>query len=377
MLRDQRVDRLAKVLLCHSLDLKKGDIFQIQAAAAAKPLVESIYREAAAIGAYPVIRWQDEEIARLEFELLDPDNPDAGRYLDLNTQWELYRWQEIKASLTIRAPDNDHESSRIDHRSRSLVGRANEPLEQLIVNSRRWVLLDWPTPSQAQKAGMPTADYFNFVLDVSLIDYDRLEQAETRLARRMEQADQVMVLGRETDLSFSIRGMPVVCCCGRRNIPDGEVYTAPLRQSANGRITYNVDSVFWGKNFSKVCLDFVDGQIIQAAADGETAEISKILDIDRGARYLGEFSFGVNPLIRRPVGSILFDEKITGSIHLTPGRAYARADNGNQSQIHWDLIQIQQPEYGGGEVWFDGELIRRDGLFIPRDLQDLNPDRLL
>jgi aminopeptidase len=377
MLHDPRLDQLAKTMLDHSLGIEPGDLFEIQAVIAAKPLVAAIFKEAAARGAYPVLRWQDEEVNRLGFACLDPDNPASSRFVETETGWEMHRWQDLKARLNIRGPDNDHESSRIDHRRRSLSGKIREPLQQLIVNERRWVLFEWPTAALAQKAGMACDDYFDFCLAVSLIDYARLEKAEQALARRMEQADQVRVIAPGTNLGFSIRGMPAVCCCGRRNIPDGEVYTAPLRDSACGRITYNVSSSYWGRRFDNISLEFEQGRIVRAAAAGEASEISKILDTDPGARYIGEFSFGVNPLIRRPVGSTLFDEKITGSIHLTPGDAYARADNGNRSQIHWDLIQVQQPAFGGGEIWFDGELIRRDGIFLPPDLADLNPERLL
>jgi aminopeptidase len=183
----------------------------------------------------------------------------------------------------------------------------------------------------------------------------------------------VRILGPDTDLTCAIRGMPAVCCYGRRNVPDGEVYTAPLRVSANGRITYNVPSTMWGQTFERISLEFEAGRIVHATCAGGAAALDKIFDTDEGARYIGEFSFGVNPLITRPTGSTLFDEKITGSLHLTPGNAYARANNGNQSQIHWDLIQIQRPEYGGGEIWLDGELVRKDGLFVPDELAGLNP----
>jgi aminopeptidase len=377
MLKDERLERLAKILLQYSLGLAKGDIFQVSASIYARPLVEAVFHESATMGLFPIIRWQDEGINRLGMELLNPEDPWSERFLQLNSQWELSRWQDIKANLSIRAPENDQEDSQISGERLRLAGRYSEPVERVILDQRRWVLFYWPTPAQAQKAGMPSDDYFDFALKVSLVDYDRLAIAEEKLKLRMERTDQVRILAPGTDIGFSLRGIPAVCCCGLRNVPDGEVYTAPLRTSVDGQITYNVPTNYWGRSFNQVALRFNSGAIVEASCQGDAAELNKILDTDEGARHIGEFSLGVNPLITRPVGNILFDEKITGSLHLTPGRAYARADNGNHSLIHWDLIQIQTAGCGGGEVWFDGELIRRDGLFVPGNLQDLNPDRLL
>ncbi len=374
MIRDPRIDQLASVLLRHSLDLKKGDIFQINAGIAAKPLVEALYRESAKLKIYPIIRWQDDEISRLGYDLLDPKRPETARYLDLSNSWEINRWQDIAANLTLRAPENDQEMSRVDRDRLQMVSKANEKLSRLIIDERKWALFYWPTAGMAQKAGMSTGDYLDFALKVSLLDYDRLYRAEQKLARRMENADQVHILAPGTDLSFSIRGLPAVCCYGRRNVPDGEVYTAPVKDSVNGTITYNVGSTMWGQTFERIVLEFAAGRIVRAdCSGGNAADLNRILDTDEGARFIGEFSFGVNPLILKPTGNTIYDEKITGSFHLTPGNAYAKADNGNKSAIHWDLIQIQRPDFGGGEIWLDGELIRKDGLFVQDDLEDLNP----
>lgn len=372
MLKDPRIEKLAQVLLRHSLALEEGEMFQINASIAAKPLVEAIYREAVAMKVFPVVRWQDDEINRLSYDFLTPGDDATARFLERSSQWEMTRWQDLSANLTIRGPENDQENSGVPRETIQLAGKASEAVHRLIIDERKWALFYWPTPAQAQKAGMSNSDYFDFVLDVSLVDYEQLYAAEQVLARRMEQADQVRIVAPGTDITFSIRGMPAVCCYGRRNVPDGEVYTAPLRTSVDGRITYNVPSNMWGQTFRQISLEFADGKIVSASCDGDNDALNRIFDTDEGARYIGEFSFGVNPLIKNPIGSTLFDEKITGSIHFTPGAAYARADNGNKSMIHWDLIQIQRPEFGGGEVWLDGELIRKDGLFVPEDLQGLN-----
>ncbi|HBP37413.1 MAG TPA: aminopeptidase, partial [Clostridiales bacterium] len=256
MLQDPRINQLAGVLLRHSLALEAGDIFQVSASTAAKPLVEAIFRESATLGVFPVIRWLDEEIARQSYDLLTPGQAATERYLELTNQWELNRWQNLAANLSLRAPENDQELSQVDRAKIQMTGKAGEIVQRLIIDERKWALFYWPTPAQAQKAGLSTGDFLDFVLSVSLIDYDRLLRAEQKLAARMEAADQVRIIAPETDLAFSIRGLPAVCCYGRRNIPDGEVYTAPVRGSAQGRITYNVPSTMWGQTFDQISLEF-------------------------------------------------------------------------------------------------------------------------
>lgn len=372
-MQDPRLDRLAQMLLTHSLRLLPGDIFQINAIPEAKPLVKALYREARRQRLYPIVFWTDDEIARLEYDLLDPEFPATAAFLEKRTAWNAVRVTDLKAVLTIRGSVNDRELSAVDPLRQQLASKAGETVSHTIINDRQWVLFYWPTPAQAQKAGLSNDDYLDFVLTVSLVDYERLYGFEKILATRMEQARQVRIKGPGTDLSFSIQGLPAVCCYGRRNVPDGEVYTAPVRDSVNGTITYNVPAHYWGKTFNNIRLTFANGRIIKAQCDGDNETLNKIFDTDEGARYIGEFSFGVNPMIQEPVGSTLFDEKIAGSIHFTPGNAYAKADNGNRSAIHWDLILIQRPEHGGGEIWLDDVLFRQDGRFIPEELQDLNP----
>ena len=375
-MHDPRLDQLAHVLMNHSTALKPGDFFQVNASFAARPLVLAIMRQAQKMGVYPILNWQDEEIMRLQYDLLDSDSPDTMRFLERRREWDLFRWQDLAANITIRATENDQELRGVPPERLQLNARINRPLSDVIINDRRWVLVDYPTHASAQKAGMSFEAYFDYTLDVSLIDYERLLQAEVCIAARLDRCDQVRILAPGTDIRFSKKGMPSVCCYGRRNVPDGEVYTAPVCDSVEGVITYNVPSVYFGQTFRQIRLEFKGGKVCQATCDGDASLLDKILHTDEGASSIGEFSFGVNPMIREPIGNTLFDEKICGSIHFTPGNAYAKADNGNRSAIHWDLIQIQRPEHGGGEVWMDGELIRKDGLFLPADLLPLNPENL-
>jgi aminopeptidase len=202
-----------------------------------------------------------------------------------------------------------------------------------------------------------------------------MSKAMDSLTTLLDRTDKVRIVGPGTDLSFSIKDIPSVKCCGLRNIPDGEVYSAPVRDSINGVITYNAPSVYQGTTFENVCFKFENGKIVEATSNN-TERLNEILNTDEGARYIGEFAIGVNPYILKPMKDTLFDEKIAGSIHFTPGQAYKLADNGNKSAIHWDLVLIQRPDFGGGEIWFDDVLIRKDGIFVIEELEVLNPENL-
>ena len=377
-MKDARLDRLAHLMLTHSLDLQPGARFQIDAATTARPLVKALLEEAARLGAFATVKLEDEEIRRMLADRLDPQDGGASEeFLRMTAAWEKRRWEDLSANLAIRAPENDRELTDVAPEKTRMMGAGLREVQDIIINARRWLLFYWPTPGQAQKAGMSYDRFFDYVMDVCTIDYARLHEAEKKLAALMEDADRVEIRGPGTDLSFSIRGIPVVCSHGLRNLPDGEVYTAPVRDSVNGVVSYNVPSNYWGRDFSDIRFRFEDGRIVEATCAGDDEALARILDADEGARHVGEFSFGTNPLILEPFGSMLFDEKIAGSFHFTPGAAYERAYNGNRSSIHWDLVCIQRPEHGGGEILFDGRLIRKDGLFVADGLEGLNPEAFL
>ena len=207
------------------------------------------------------------------------------------------------------------------------------------------------------------------------MDYRKLALAMVPLEKRMKKTDRVRIKGPGTDLSFSLKGIGAKMCKGDRNIPDGEVFSCPVKTSVNGRIQFNTPTLYSGTKFENVRLEFKDGKVVDANSNN-TRRLNEILDTDAGARYTGEFSLGFNPYILNPMCDILFDEKIAGSLHLTPGQAYEDCDNGNRSAVHWDMVLIQRPEWGGGEIWFDDELVRKDGMFLPKDLKPLNPANL-
>jgi aminopeptidase len=283
----------------------------------------------------------------------------------------------MQCYVALRGSENSFELEDVSAERQNLYYKAMLPVQDWRINHTKWVVLRWPHPSMAQLARMSTERFEDFFFRVCTLDYASLIPGMAALKERMEQTDRVRILSPGTDLQFSIKNMGAVPCGGKHNIPDGEVFTAPVLNSVEGTITYNTPSIYHGKCFENVQFHFREGRIVEASSNhGE--DLQRILNADPGARRIGEFSLGFNPNILQSIGDTLFDEKIAGSLHLTPGRAYENeADNGNRSQIHWDLVLIQRPEFGGGEIYFDGELVRKDGIFVVPGLNLLNPDHLV
>lgn len=373
-MRDPRFEQLARIILNHSMRIQKGEAFRVSADTAAIPLVKAILSEAAQIGAFAQVDLTNQEISRQLLEMYHPDDGGlSAAFLADKTQIGIRQLENLVGSVIIRAYQNDQELAGIPPPVLQLFSAAGKPLQDLQINHRRWVLFEYPTAGQAQRMGLSLEKYFDFVLDVACVDYQAMQQNSKPLQQLMQQTDRVRIVAPGTDLSFSIRGIPAVPCSGEYNIPDGECFTAPVRDSVQGTITYNTPSNYWGRTFNHICFEFENGRIIKAGADQHSDVLNQILDSDEGARYIGEFALGFNPLIREPFCNTLFDEKICGSLHFTPGSCYDDAPNGNVSSVHWDLVQIQRPEYGGGEIWFDDQLIRKDGLFVVPELKALNP----
>jgi aminopeptidase len=283
--------------------------------------------------------------------------------------------KKVQAYIAIRGSDNSSETSDVPGKLMSLYTKTTRPVQEWRVNKTRWCVLRWPAPSMAQAANMSTEAFENFYFEVCTMDYPKMARAMGPLQKLMSKTDRVRLQSPGTDLQFSIKGIGAIMAEGKRNIPDGEVFSCPVKNSVQGCIQYNTPTIYSGTKFENVRLEFKDGKIIKATSNNNQ-RLNEILDTDPGARYIGEFSLGFNPYILNPMCDILFDEKIAGSLHFTPGQAYEDADNGNKSAVHWDMVLIQRPEWGGGEVWFDDKLIRKDGMFVPKELQPLNPENL-
>ena len=371
-MRDPRLEKLAKTLLEYSNKVEAGQHVLIKGNYSAKPLIKELIKHTYRIGAYPHIEILDDEIGR-ELSLGNTEER-----MQKVTEWNLAKYKEIDAFISVFADENDSEYSDVPTDIRVMQARVGKPVSNLIVNTKQWVLLNYPTKALAQKAKMSLEQFEDFLLDVCLVDYSKMNEAMKNLKSLMERTDKVRITGPGTDLTFSIKELQAVPCAGDCNIPDGEVFTAPVRESVIGTIQYNTPSPYQGTVFNNVRLEFKDGKIINASADNHVDKLNEIFNTDEGARYVGEFAIGVNPLIKHPMGDILFDEKIDGSLHFTPGQAYeGEADNGNRSAIHWDLVLIQRPEYGGGSIYFDDVLVRENGRFVLPELECLNPENLV
>lgn len=368
---DDRITALAKNLVNYSTKTKKGDKVLIEATDIDSPLITEIIKQVYAAGGYPFVQLFNSKVQRAML------NGITKEYCDLLTKYNKIRMEEMDCYIGIRGNQNSYETSDVTSENMELYSKFySHPIHHEIrVAKTRWVILRYPNESMAQLAGKSTDKFEDFYFNVCNLDYSKMDKAMHNLKALMERTDSVHIVGNGTDLKFSIKGMNAIKCSGDHNIPDGEVYTAPIKNSVNGVIAYNAPSIENGIKFENVKLTFKDGKIIDATSNF-TKKINDIFNTDEGARFVGEFALGVNPYIVEPIGDILFDEKISGSIHFTPGCCYEDADNGNKSAIHWDLVLMQGAEFGGGKIYFDNILIRDNGIFVIDELKCLNPENL-
>lgn len=370
-MKDPRIEKLAHNLINYSVRLQKGEKVLIENFGLQRELVTALVKAAYEAGGYPFVLLKDHQVDR---SLLLGANEEQ---FDLMADFEANVMSQMDAYIGLRSGDNINELSDVPDEKMKIQGKTvgKKVHRDIRVPKTKWVVLRYPNSSMAQLAKMSTEAFEDFYFDVCNLDYGKMDAAMDALADLMNKTDKVRLTGPGTDLRFSIKDIPAIKCSGQMNIPDGEVYTAPVRDSVNGVISYNTPSPYHGFTFENVKLTFENGKIIQAEAN-DTERINKIFDTDEGARYVGEFAIGVNPFILQPMQDILFDEKIDGSFHFTPGQCYDEAYNGNKSDIHWDLVNIQRPDYGGGEIYFDDVLIRKDGRFVIPELEALNPENL-
>jgi len=370
---DPRITKLADNLVNYSCAVQPGEKILIEAIDVPHEFTTECVRLAAEKGALPLVLLKSNPVDRMlrthatreQFELI--------------AEFEKQQMENVQCYIGARGNQNVAELSDVPGDRMKIYESTvwKDVHLETRVKKTRWVVIRWPHPSMAQLADMSTEAFENFYFDVCTMNYANMGRAMKPLKARLEKTDRVRIKGPgETDLTFSIKGLPAVPCDGKLNIPDGEVFTAPVRDSVNGVIRYNTPTLSrGGVTHENVRLEFKEGKIITATSSN-TEKLNEVLDTDEGARYVGEFAIGVNPYITKPMKDTLFDEKIAGSIHLTPGSSCDEAPNGNTSEVHWDMVLIQTPEYGGGELYFDGELIRKDGLFVVGDLKQLNPDAL-
>lgn len=370
---DERIKTLAKNLVNYSCKVREGDKVYINYTGPdTEDLARQIIKEVYAAGGLPFPHYINPKVQR---EMLLGCSEEQ---IQLMAKLSCEEMSQMDCYIGVRGSDNVSELSDVPGDKMNLYEKLySTPVHHGIrVPKTRWVVLRYPNASMAQLSGTSTEAFEDFYFRVCNLDYSKMGRAMKALVELMNRTDKVRLTGKDTDLTFSIKDIPAIACDGELNIPDGEVYTAPVRDSINGVITYNTPSLYQGFTFENVRLEFKDGKIVKATANN-TERLNQILDTDEGARYVGEFAIGVNPYILQPMKDILFDEKIMGSIHFTPGNCYDDAPNGNSSAVHWDLVLIQREEFGGGEIYFDDRLIRKNGRFVAPELECLNPENLV
>jgi aminopeptidase len=371
LMKDPRIAQMAKNLLGYSVKLKPGENVLIEVYDSGEELVAELIKEAYRIGGRPFLSIKSRELIR---ELMLGTD---AEHMAQTARYEAERMKDMQAYIGIRGTLNSSDWSDVPSDKIGLYQSkwSKTVHSEIRVPKTKWCVMRYPNNSMAQMANMSTEQFEDFYFNVCNLDYAKMSKAMDPLAELMSKTDKVRIKGVGTDLSFSIKDLPAIKCDGEANIPDGEVYSAPVKDSVNGYITYNTPAEYQGYTYENIRLEFKYGKIINATAN-DTIRINQVFDTDAGARYVGEFAIGVNPYIIKPMKDTLFDEKIMGSFHFTPGSSYDQCFNGNKSAIHWDLVCIQTPEYGGGEIWFDDVLIRKDGKFVLKELDVLNPDKL-
>ena len=362
----QKLNKLANTIINYSLHLKENDRVSVNFTQEATPLVEELIKEAKKVKAVMTLNMNE---PRLNARLAEGNTEQRLEQLKKIREFEV---ENNDAFIMIRTSFNDYEAKNVPIEMTKKLGMMTREIDDVRINEREWVLLNFPSHLDAYKAQMTTEDFNEFALDVMTVDYKQMSKDIEPLKKLMEKTDKVRIISPGTDITFSIKGMPAIPCTGEKNIPDGEIYTAPIKDSVNGTITYNTPSPYQGNIYNAVSLTFENGKIVKATCKEDNEKLNEIFNTDEGARYVGEFALGFNPKILKPMGDILYDEKILGSLHFTPGRAYSDCDNGNVSSIHWDMVLIQREEYGGGEIYFDDVLIRKDGKFVLDELKVLN-----
>ena len=371
---DERITKLAENILKNSVELKKGEKIYIEAfSESTKDLFNEFIRIAAKMGAVPFYFYNDNSFVK---NLVENSNPNQ---IEQYAKWHAGLMDEMDCYVAVRGYDDLFALSDI---APAKMKAYNQIYYNMVhfdrrIAKTRWCVMRYPNDTMAAVSKMSRKALEDFFFEACLVDYKKMGKAMKPLKDLMDKTDKVRIKGQNTDLEFSIKGLKAIVCDGKMNIPDGEVYTAPVKNSINGHIQFNTDTVYGGTFYSNVYLEFKDGKIIKAESRANNDKLQKQINVDEGARYMGEFAIGVNPYIRKEMLDILFDEKIACSLHMAIGNSYNdETFNGNRSSVHWDLVLIQDKAHGGGEIWFDDKLVRKDGLFVLPELKKLNPGNL-
>ena len=374
MRKDERITRLAENLIKNSVKLKKGEQIYIEAIGlSTMPLVQELVKAATKAGGVPFYYFNEQALQKEFIE--------NASVTQMKVQAEIHKqlMSNSQAYIGVRGNDDLFKMSAVDPEKMNNYQKYywNPVHSEIRVPQTKWCVLRYPNAAFAAMSKMALEEFEDFYFDACLVDYVKMGQAMKPLKKLMDKTKKVRIVAPGTEVEFSIAGLKSIICDGKINIPDGEVYTAPVKDSINGVIQFNTDTTYLGTVFSNIRLEFKDGKIVEGHSMINDDKFQKILNIDEGSRYMGEFALGVNPFVTQPMLDILFDEKISGSFHMAIGNSYEdETNNGNKSAIHWDLVQMQDAEHGGGEIFFDEVLVRKNGRFVLPELIGLNPEKL-
>ncbi|MBN1268686.1 MAG: aminopeptidase [Kiritimatiellae bacterium] len=359
-MQDQRVTNLARVLVRYSVAAKSKQHIAVDATAEAEPLVVAVYEELLRAGAYPVVRTSPASLGEIFYRLGKP------HHFDKVTAYQRAMVQYMDASIRISSSPNTRALSGTDPRKMARVSKASRPLREILLK-KPWVLTLYPTQGYAQDAEMSLAQFEDFVFHATFADakdpvarWKELARRQARLIARLRGADQVRIVGADTDLTLSVKRRIFINSAGRHNMPCGEIFTGPVESSASGYIRYDYPVCHAGREIDGIRLVFRHGRVVEATAEKNEKFLHAMLDMDPGARRLGELGIGTNYNIQRFIKNILFDEKIGGSVHLALGNSYEETGGRNKSALHWDMIKDLRR---GGALYVDGKVVQKDGKF--------------
>ena len=369
-MRDERMGKLARVLVDYSVEAREGEQVVVFGEVGAQPLITAIYARLLEVGAFPVLHVGLPGTQEIFFENARDIHygkiPSIRRFVS----------EEADAEIGIKAPSNTRALTSVDPRKQQVLAELNKPLSEVMLEKNRWVLTLFPTEALAQEANMGLTEYEEFAFEAMGLNeedpvryWEDKSREQERLKERLEAAREIRIVGPETDLTLSVEGRTFVNSAGRRNMPCGEVFTGPIEDSATARLLRVPAAIADAKSPGSAAFD--NGKVVGASAErGEVPH--ELLETDAGARYLGELGIGTNYGIRRASANVLFDEKLGGTVHLAIGRSYAETGGENESSVHTDLVCDLRE---GGELYADGELIQENGRFLEFDLAGVNDAR--
>jgi len=351
---DPRIKEVARILVDYSNEVKKGDKVLIEASQEALSLVKEIYKLCIQKGAYPRVSIGISDLNKIFYDYASKEQ------LEHPPEFALQEAKYFDVFFSIRAPSNTRDLTNIDPKKMALRSKLTNPISEEILK-KRWVLFYYPTNAQAQEADMSLEEFEDFVYSATIQDWKKISKEQDKLKEILDKGREVQIIGKNTEIRFSINGRKAERGDGKDNMPCGEVFIAPLEKSTQGYIEFSFPAIKSGREVDGIKLKFKDGKVIEASAIKGEKFLKECLETDAGAKYLGEFGIGFNSKIQKFVKSILFDEKISGTIHLALGRAYKEGGGTNESALHWDMIKDLRQE---GKVIIDGKVIQENGKFL-------------